>query len=433
MNGNQSAETFCIIGAGAAGLAAAKAFKMAGLTFEVLESASGIGGIWDASRADSPVSRNTHVIASKSVQAYPDFPMPASYPDYPNHELVLDYLKDYARSAGILPHMRFNTSVARIAPSGQRWRVQLEGEPDREYAGVVLATGHDRTPRIPRFPGQHSIQVLHSKSYKSPTQLANKRVLVVGAGQSAADILCESAMNAARTFHSTRRGFFCMPKYLMGRPTDTMLQAQAPSFLRRLSYYLFFRFLWRRSKGLGMPVPVMKEDLVIPVLGDQLHHHYTHGDIHHKGHILRMEGDRVFFDDGTDEQIDVVFLATGYLPSYPFIDRKHLNWAEGENRPTLFMHIFPPQSDNLFVVGMVRPVGSHWDVYEYQGRLIAAYLRARQQAPDKARRVDDLRRRGGPQSDFRAGIRFYNSADYPLVVEKQEYVNHVKGHIRKLG
>jgi cation diffusion facilitator CzcD-associated flavoprotein CzcO len=430
MNGNQPAQSYCIIGAGAAGLAVAKSFKAAGLPFEVLESASGIGGIWDASREDSPVGRNTHVIASKTVQAYPDFPMPASYPDYPNHALVLDYLRSYAEHAGILPHMRFNTPVKRVEPSGKGWRVSIEGAPDREYAGVVLASGHDRTPRVPSFPGSPTLQVLHSKNYKSPAQVMNKRVLVVGAGQSAADILCESAMNAAKTFHSTRRGFFCMPKYLMGRPTDTLLQAKAPSFLRRLSYYLFFRFLWRRSRGLGMPVPHMKDDLVIPVLGDQLHHHYTHGDIVHKGHVVRMEGDRVYFDDGTDEQIDVVFLATGFSPAYPFIDRKHLNWAEGDNRPSLYLHIFPPETDNLFVVGMVRPVGSHWDVYEYQGRLIAAYLQAREKTPTKAQGLDRLKR--GPQPDFRAGIRFYNSAEYPLVVEKQEYTNHVKAHIRKL-
>lgn len=431
MSGNQPGQRYCIIGAGAAGLAAAKAFKMAGLPFDVLESAPGLGGIWDASREDSPVGRNTHVIASKTVQAYPDFPMPASYPDYPNHALVLDYLRSYAEHAGILPHLRFNTSVQQVEPSGQGWRVRVEGGPDLEYAGVVLATGHDRTPRVPTFPGEHRIQVLHSKSYKSPTQLQGKRVLVVGAGQSAADILCESALSAEKTFHSTRRGFFCMPKYLMGRPTDTMLQAKAPSFLRRLSYYFFFRFLWRRSRGLGMPVPVMKEDLVIPVLGDLLHHHYTHGDIIHKGHVVRMEGDRVFFDDGTDEQIDIVFLATGFQPSYPFIDRKHLNWVEGESHPSLYLHIFPPETDNLFVVGMVRPVGSHWGVYEYQGRLVAAYLKARETTPPKAQRMDQLKR--GPQPDFRAGIRFYNSVEYPLVVEKQEYMNQVKGHLRKLA
>ncbi|AKQ65803.1 putative flavin-containing monooxygenase [Myxococcus hansupus] len=397
----------------------------------MLESASGLGGIWDAARADSPMSRNTHIIASKTIQAFPGFPMPATYPDYPSHALVLDYLRAYARHFGLEPHLRFNTRVARMEPSGTAWRVEVEGEAPREYAGVVVATGHDRLARVPRFPGEPTLQVLHSQDFKHPQQLWNKRVLVVGAGQSAADVLCESAMNAARTFHSTRRGFYCMPKYLMGRPTDTLLQLRAPTFLRRVAYALFFGFLKRRSRALGIPIPAAERGLVIPILGDQLHHHYTHGDIHHKGDVLRVEGDRVFFDDGTDEQIDVIFLATGYQPSYPFIDRKHLNWPESAHHPSLYLHIFPPETDMLFVAGLVRPVGAHWDIYESQGQLIAAYLQARTRAPDKARHLERVRR--GPQPDLLAGIHFYNAQEYPLVVEKQEYLHHVGNHLRKLG
>lgn len=431
MSGNQASQTFCIIGAGAAGLAVAKTFKDAGLSFEVLDSAAGLGGIWDASRADSPMSRNTHIIASKSIQAFPGFPMPATYPDYPSHALVLDYLRAYAQHFGLLPHLRFNTRVQRVEPAGQGWRVDVEGEAPREYAGVVVATGHDRVARAPRFPGEHSVEVLHSQDFKHPRQLMNKRVLVVGAGQSAADLLCESAMNAARTLHSTRRGFYCMPKYLMGRPTDTLLQLKAPSFLRRVAYAVFFGFLKRRSRALGIPTPSADKGLVIPILGDQLHHHYTHGDIIHKGDVKRIEGDRVFFDDGTDEPIDVIFLATGYEPAFPFIDRKHLNWGDGEHHPSLYLHIFPPDTDTLFVAGMLRPVGAHWDIYEAQGRLIAAYLRARARAPEKARHLERVRKGASP--NLLAGIHFYNAREYPLVVEKQEYLHHVGKHLRKLS
>ena len=212
--------------------------------------------------------------------------MPDSYPDYPDHRLVLQYFRAYADHFGLSSKIRFNTKVKRVEPAGDRWRVTLEDGTSSEYAGVVIATGHDRMARIPEIPGEHTVEVLHSSRYKNPEQILNKRVLVVGAGQSAADLLCESAMNAERTYHSTRRGFFCMPKYLFGRPTDTFLQARAPKIMRRFAFKNLFRYLLRRSRSQGLPIPGIKKSLVIPVMGDQLHHYYTHGDIIHKGDLV---------------------------------------------------------------------------------------------------------------------------------------------------
>lgn len=425
----------CIIGAGAAGLATAKVFQQAGLPFEVLEAAGDVGGIWDAARADSPMSRNTHAIASKSLQRYPDLPVPDSSPDYPSHALVLRYLRSYADRFGLRAHIRLHARVARLEPvacgATPGWRVTLEEGTRREYASVIIATGHDRLPRMPRLPGQPTIEVLHASRYREPDQVLRKRVLVVGAGQSAADLLADCAVNAAATFHSTRRGFFCMPKYLLGRPTDTLLQGRAPRALRRLAYTAFFHYLRRRSLALGLPAPDFGGGLAIPVLGDLLHHHYTHGDIVHRGDVVRVDGDRAYFADGGHEQVDVVFLATGYLPSYPFVERRHLNWADGRLVPALYLHIFPREAEGLFVVGMVRPIGSHWDVYERQAELVAAYLRARAATPAAAHRFDRARR--GPQPDLLAGLRFANAEQYPLIVEKQEYLHQLRRHLRLMG
>ncbi|MEQ9365968.1 MAG: NAD(P)-binding domain-containing protein [Leptospirales bacterium] len=433
MSENRTRNLFCIIGAGAAGLGAAKAFKQAGLNFDVFEDAGDVGGIWDASRDDSPVNRNTHVIASKATQQYPDFPMPDSYPDYPDHRLVLRYLRSYADQFGLREHINFNSKVSKIEPGdGRGWRVSLESGATKDYAGVVIATGHDRLPRMPEIKGDHGIEVLHSSRFKDVGQILNKRVLIVGAGQSAADLLCEAATNAETTYHSTRRGFFCMPKHMLGRPTDTWLQGKAPKFMRRFAFKSLFRILLLKSRSFGLPIPGIKKSLVIPILGDQLHHHYTHGDIVHKGDIERLEGNRVYFDDGSEAEVDVIFFATGFSPSYEFIDPRHLNWAPDAAKPALFLHIFPPETENLFVVGMVRPIGSHWDAYEHQGHLVASYIKARENAPARAERFDKLRK-SRRQPDLQAGIRFYNAGEYPLVVEKQEYVKQVRRQIKALG
>lgn len=425
---------YCVIGAGAAGLATARQFAARGLAFDVLEAADDIGGIWDAGRADSPMSRNTHVIASKALQAFTDFPMPAEYPDYPGHAQVLAYLHDFADAHELWPHIRLHSAVRRVRPAvdgpAAGWRVTLADGSDHNYAGVVIATGHDRLPRRVEFDGTASIPVLHANEYHHPAQLADRRVLVVGAGQSAADILSDCVVTAASTLHSSRRGFYCMPKYLFGRTTDSMLQTPMWRPLRRASYKAFFRFLRYRSAALGIPVPDFTDGLVIPMLGDQLHHAYTHGDITYKPGIRSIDDDRVTFTDGTEEKVDLVILATGYLPSYPFVDKAHLNWSPDQLRPGLYLNIFPPGTPNLFVVGMVRPIGSHWDIYEAQAGLVADYLRARAETSSHIARFDAKVREG--RVELRAGLRLYNAGQYPLVVEKQEYRNQIRRHAKLL-
>lgn len=425
-------EVYCVVGAGAAGLAAAAVFTRAGVAVEVLESAADVGGIWDATRADSPMTRNTHTIASRGLQGYRDFPMPAGWPVYPNHAKVLTYLRSYAEHSGVRERIRFAATVKSVEPvtdaaAPGQWCVTLDDGTRHNYAGVVLATGHDRNPRLLDLPGQSTVEVLHSGRYNGPDQVAGRRVLVVGAGQSAADILSDCATVAERTLHSSRRGFFCMPKHMFGRPTDTMLQARAPRMLRRMSYQMLFRYLRRRSRSAGLPVPSFRDGLVIPMLGEQLHHHYTHGDIEYRPAVRGIDGDTVTFDDGAQDRVDLIVLATGYLPAYPMVEPRLLNWTPPALKPQLYLHIFPPDTPRLFVVGMVRPIGSHWDVYEAQAELVAAYLRA----AGSTDRFD--RRRRGPQPDLRAGIRFYNADEYPLVVEKQEYVNQLRRHARLLG
>jgi hypothetical protein len=164
------------------------------------------------------------------------------------------------------------------------------------------------------------------------------------------------------------------------------------------------------------------------MLGEQLHHHYTHGDIEFRPGVTAVDGDTVTFADGTSEPVDLIILATGYLPAYPMVEPHLLNWTPPALRPQLYLHIFPPTTPGLFVVGMVRPIGSHWDVYQAQAELVTAYLRAEEPA---AARFD--RMRTGPQPDLRAGLRFHNATEYPLVVEKQEYVNQLRRHGRLLG
>ena len=120
--------TTCVIGAGAAGLAAARYLKAASIPFEVVEREQDVGGIWDASLPHSPVYHSAHLISSKPLTQFPDFPMPREYPDYPDHAQALAYLRAYARRFGLYQHIRFGQTVERTArPEGGGWRVSFAG------------------------------------------------------------------------------------------------------------------------------------------------------------------------------------------------------------------------------------------------------------------------------------------------------------------
>ena len=111
--------SFCVVGAGAAGLSAARHLAASGVPFEVIERERDVGGIWDASLPHSPVYQSAHLISSKPLTQFPDFPMPKDYPDYPDRAQALAYLRAYARAFGLYDHIRFGRTVERaerVAP-----------------------------------------------------------------------------------------------------------------------------------------------------------------------------------------------------------------------------------------------------------------------------------------------------------------------------
>src|SRR5262245_40625316 len=213
--------TFCVIGAGAAGLTAARHLAASAIPFEVIEREHDVGGIWDASLPHSPVYRSAHLISSKPLTQFPDFPMPREYPDYPDHAQALTYLRAYARAFGLYDHIRFGQTVERAERDGPgEWRVTLGDGTTRTYSGLIVASGVHSVPALPTVPGRFEGATMHSCGYKSPEIFLARRVLVVGAGNSGCDIAAEAGRHAAQAFLSVRRGYHFIPKYSFGRPTD---------------------------------------------------------------------------------------------------------------------------------------------------------------------------------------------------------------------
>jgi cation diffusion facilitator CzcD-associated flavoprotein CzcO len=203
----QEFDTYCVIGAGASGLTVLKNLREAGIAVEGLEREDDVGGNWNYGRPSSSVYRSAHLISSKLLTEYPDFPMPEDWPEYPSQQQVQEYLRAYTEHFRLHEVIRFNTVVSRVEPvflplpKGEgtnmpSWTVTLSTGERRQYRGIIIANGHHWDPNWPKYPGQFDSLVLHSSQYKTPEVLTGKRVLVVGAGNSGCDIAVESAQFA---------------------------------------------------------------------------------------------------------------------------------------------------------------------------------------------------------------------------------------------
>jgi hypothetical protein len=418
---------WCVVGAGPSGLAALKRLREVGLDAECLEREDGVGGNWYYGAATSRVFASTRLISSKTLTAIDDFPMPRGYPTYPDHRQCLDYLRAYARAYALEPHIRFRAVVERIEPLGgpsAGWRVSLAAGPPRQYAGVVIASGHNHLPRWPDIPGRFAGDFLHAADYKSPTQpvpLAGRRVLVIGGGNSGCDIAVECARHAARTVHSTRRGYFVVPREVYGRPADLrgerLLSMGAPIWLRRLvGQRMIDRTIglpWRH--GLSRPDHRLFE--THPVINSEILALVDAGRIRPAGDVTAFEGNEAVFRDGTREAFDVVIAATGYRICHPFIDARLLGGDAADATPRLFMNLLHRDRDDIAVVGLIQPDSGQWGITDLQARLVARMAAAARRSPRAASWLYAIRRRAEPPSP----VRYVDSPRHALEVEHHSY------------
>jgi cation diffusion facilitator CzcD-associated flavoprotein CzcO len=431
---------YCIIGAGASGLAVAKNFVERGIPFDCLEREQDLGGLWNIATPSGVVYESTHLVSSISSTGFNDLPMlDEDYPEYPSHARVLGYFRDFARTFGLIDHIEFGKPVTAVAPQRDgSWIVTVAGEArSRTYRGVVIASGHHDTPRTPVYPGTFTGEIMHSRAYRTPRQLRDRRVLVVGCGNSAADIVADAVHGGSQVYLSIRRGYWFVPKFILGFPTgDVISYAEMVPLPRIVRRWLFQGVLWLVQgppSRYRMPDPDYSIDAAHPTMTDEIPRLVAHGDLVVKPEIAGYQGDRVLFKDGTAEAVDTIVLATGYRPVIPYID-EDLIYAE-DGRPRLIFNVVHPEHEGLFAAGLAQANGSMWRLADYQGQLIANLIVAGTHAPDRAR---SFRRMLAAQA-VRAGTRTFVASDrHRLEVNYYDYrrlmqrLNRRFGAVRKM-
>lgn len=422
--------TYAIIGAGPSGLAAARALSSRGIRVEGYEASHGVGGLWDIANPRSTMYESAHLISSRTTTEFAEFPM-RSEVDYPGHRVLLEYFRDYADTFGLTALFRFDTKVIRLLPRDGGWDLTStgpDGEQTRWYDGVVLANGTLAEPNIPVFPGEFTGEIMHTSGYKSAAQLAGKRVLLIGAGNSGCDIAVDAVHHAVSVDMSVRRGYYFVPRYLFGHPSDTLNQGKPlPARIKQAVDTRVLKAFTGDPVRFGFPKPDYRIYESHPIVNTLILNHLGQGDLRIRADVERFDGETVRFRDGSSGDYDLVLLATGYTLDYPFVDRAHLHWQGAS--PRLFLNVFPSSFNGLYVMGMIEASGIGWQGRYEQAELLASYLAA---GPEKAAAFRD-RVTGEPWPDLTGGYHYLGLDRMAYYVNKDAYRSAVRHERERLS
>ena len=389
----------CVIGAGPSGITAAKNLLDQGIEVIVFEAGHEVGGNWVFSdnAGHSSVFETTHIISSKALSQYEDYPMPEDFPDYPSHRQLAEYFQGYARHFNLYPHIRMGTRVLSCARGEDgRWHVTTQPSADAvttpvtwSFDALVVCNGHHWLPRMPEYPGTFTGEFIHSHDVKRFSRFAGKRVLVIGGGNSACDVAVESSRVAASVDVSWRRGYWIVPKFMQGKPADVFssrfhwLPRKLWQWTSELSLYIRNG----RNTDYGLPEPEGPIGSHHPTVNEDFFYTIRHGKIKPRPDIKRLDGDTVHFTDGSQARYDVIVACTGYIISHPFFRKDLIDYSNGP--VPLWLRMLHPLHRDLYFIGLFQPLGCIWPGAELQSRIMAAEIAGKWRRPkDLGNRIE---------------------------------------------
>jgi dimethylaniline monooxygenase (N-oxide forming) len=391
-----------VIGAGSSGLAACRVLHQRKLPFDCFEKGSDVGGLWryENDNGLACAYASLHLNTSRNTAQYTSYPMPEHYPDFPHHSQMLAYFEDYAEHFSLREHIRFRTEVTATRRVEDGWEVQWRDadgtvQSDR-YAAVLIASGHHWDPRKPEpLPGSFGGREIHSCDYRTAHEFEGMNVLVVGLGDSALDIASDTSRSSKMTFLTARRGAWLLPKTFGSRPLGEVaigLMSRSPIAgevaggpLFKLTSTVFSR--WNnlqmgRPESHGLPKPDHRFGTDIAAVASDVLTRIGYGRVTPKPWISHTEGERVHFQDGSAEKIDVIVYCTGYNIALPFLAYPVV---DADGTVPLYKRVVHPDLPGLYFVGLIDVAGPLNPLAELQAEWIADLLEGSAQLPSSPR------------------------------------------------
>ena len=303
-----------VIGAGPAGLAVSACLTKHGVEHVVLEREREVAPRW----------RNhyerLHLHTFRDLSRLPYKKWKRGTPRYPSRQQVVDYMEDYAKELGVVP--QFGEEVQTAKRANGAWHVQTQNQ-TIEAESLVIATGYNRTPSSPTWPGQDEFRgdILHSHAYRNGKPWEGKRVLVVGSGNSGAEIAidlieqgAEAAICIRGPIHFVARDLAGgVPAQLVGIALDRL----PPRIADRLAV-MTSKMMFGDLSSFGIRRPEMGPITQIRTQGRVPLIDVGTIDLVRKGTLTVLPGIERFYEggvelvDGRREDFDAIVLATGY-------------------------------------------------------------------------------------------------------------------------
>jgi putative flavoprotein involved in K+ transport len=365
-----------VVGAGPAGLAAGATLRRTGVDPLVVDRAAAIGDGW-RQHYD-----RLHLHTVRWLSNLPGMPIPRAEGKWVSRDGVARYLEAYARHHGL--NVRLGTEVTRLEREGSGWRATTNDGPIRA-ATVVVATGYNRIPSVPEWPGRDSFtgELIHSSAYRNPLPFRGKDVLVVGTGNSGAEIAVDLVEGGARkVFLSVRTPPNILRRDLGGFPTQVLgvsMRRLPPRVVDALSGAT--RRLTVGDLGpYGLPAPSrgtytrVREDDRIPILDVGLIDLVKRRRVEVVGAVERFDGAEVVLADGRRVRPDAVVASTGFRRGLEELVG-HLGILGKHGRPVVHGPVTHPEAPGLYFIGYTNPISGNLRELGIDARKIARAVR----------------------------------------------------------
>ncbi|XP_070493552.1 senecionine N-oxygenase [Chironomus tepperi] len=336
----------CVIGSGAAGLAAAKNGMNSGCEVIVFEQSNQVGGTWVYDEnigknkyginVHSSMYQGLHTNLPKEIMGYPDFPIPAQEKSYISSKDMLDFLNLYSDTFKIRKQILFEHHVLRVSPlNDETWEVIVRDLKKNEYKmfnfdAVLVCSGHYHTPTFPKYQGADIFEgkQIHSHDYRRSDLFKNENVLVIGGGPSGFDLANEISKTANRVTLS----------HHLKEPPKTKFQS----------------------------------------------------NVDQKPDVLYLEKKNVVFNDGTSREYSVIFYCTGYKYTFPFLSVDcGITCDDNFVRP-LYKHCLSITRPSLGFIGLPFYVCAT-QMFDLQARFCLKFINKEKELPSKEEMMQDFR------------------------------------------
>ena len=381
-----------MIGAGPCGLTALKNLLQAGCRNVVCyEESGGIGGNWaftdDPHRAS--VHECSHIISSRRMSSFDDFPMPDDYPDFPSHRQMLAYFTDYARAFRLEPHIRLGSRVERC-DAWRRWPMdgsrhrerRDEGGTLRQLAGLLRPPPRSVRTRVPghvRRQDRSLVGLQAPRPVPRPARARGRRGQLRRRHRRRCRPPRLRAPRSACAREPTSFRSSCSAS-----PIDIVYafwRGKVPRPLLRSALKLWLRLDDRQVGGLRPANPGPRRRCEKhPTLNSGVLEALRHGRLVARRGIERYDGHTVHFTDGTQEEFDAIIMATGFRTSFPFLPEQIAGW-DMTRTPPLYLKMMHPTIPSLFFIGLFQPIGCIWRLADYQARIAALQISGRLNRP----------------------------------------------------